>query len=80
MVIRPYILKPVELLKEMIVNSSEPGELIVDFFAGSGVAEEAAIMTSRSWTAFEIDCYWYEVIKQRIQNTIESKKKLTLST
>ncbi|WP_138752827.1 DNA-methyltransferase [Paenibacillus sinopodophylli] len=57
--------KPVALLKEMIVNSTEPGELMVDFFAGSGVAEEAA------WKAFEIDFRWFEICKNRIQNVIE---------
>jgi site-specific DNA-methyltransferase (adenine-specific) len=42
--------KPLELLKEMIVNSSEPGELLVDYFAGSGVVEEAAIrLQSHKW-------------------------------
>ncbi|MGO4699493.1 site-specific DNA-methyltransferase [Paenibacillus sp. 2TAB26] len=62
--------KPVELLKEMIVNSSETGELMVDFFAGSGVAEEAAIITSRSWMAFEIDKNWYDVAMERIQKAL----------
>lgn len=53
----------------MIENSSEPNELMVDFFAGSGVAEVAAIMTYRSWLAFEIDHHWFEISIDRIEST-----------
>jgi site-specific DNA-methyltransferase (adenine-specific) len=66
--------KPVELLREVIVNSSEPGELMVDYFAGSGVAEEAAIMTGRPWTAFEIDKHWYDFVSQRINKALEERR------
>lgn len=58
--------KPVELIAPLIRNSSEPGEWIVDFFAGSGVVPVTAIQEEREWTAFEIDPTWYTYSKQRI--------------
>lgn len=46
--------KPVELIVPMIVQSSQPGEHVVDFFVGSGPVYEAAISNSRLFTGFEI--------------------------
>ncbi|MBJ6362109.1 site-specific DNA-methyltransferase [Paenibacillus sp. MAHUQ-46] len=59
--------KPVEVMQKMILNSSEPGEMVVDFFSGSGPVAEAVIRSGRELTAFEIDPHWYEVSKQRIE-------------
>ncbi|MFD1774707.1 DNA-methyltransferase [Paenibacillus rhizophilus] len=58
--------KPVEMMKLLIENSSEEGEYIVDFFAGSGVVSVAAEEIGRKWDAFEIDQQWVEVTQSRI--------------
>lgn len=58
--------KPVELLRQIILNSSTEGELVADFFCGSGPSVEAAWQTGRKLVAFEIDSHWFEVSKERI--------------
>lgn len=39
--------KPVELLRTLIEQSSEPGDIVVDPFAGSGSTGEAALLSGR---------------------------------
>ncbi|MEC0167388.1 site-specific DNA-methyltransferase [Paenibacillus graminis] len=65
--------KPVDLMKRLIENSSEEGEYIVDFFAGSGVVPAAAEALNRKWDAFEIDPHWVEVTMNRLRNLINPK-------
>ncbi|RXZ84907.1 site-specific DNA-methyltransferase [Paenibacillaceae bacterium] len=60
--------KPLEVMEKMVLNSSEPGEWVVDFFSGSAPAGEAVIRNDRKLTAFEIDPHWYEVSKERIDS------------
>lgn len=60
--------KPLELMEHLIENSSDEGELVVDFFSGSGVVSAAAIKTGRDWTAFEIDADWYQKSMERIKS------------
>lgn len=47
--------KPVELMERIILNSSEAGELVGDFFLGSGPVIKAAQLHGRLVTGFEID-------------------------
>ncbi len=56
------------LLKEdemMIQNSSQPGELVVDFFTGIGASMEAAFNLKRDFYGFEIDTGYYNDILKR---------------
>lgn len=50
--------KPVELVERAIDNSTEPGERVLDLFAGSGTTIIAAENTSRVALAVEIDPAW----------------------
>lgn len=59
--------KPIELMERIIVNSSEAGELIGDFFLGSGPVVEAAYKHGRHVVGFEIDPVYYEIAKHRIE-------------
>lgn len=47
--------KPVELMEAFIQNSTEKGELVADFFLGSGPVFEAAQKLGRACVGFEID-------------------------
>lgn len=68
--------KPVEIMTRIINNSSEEGECVVDFFSGSGPVTEAAILTGRNITAFEIDELWYEVTLERIDRISRGLKDI----
>ncbi|MCQ4363126.1 site-specific DNA-methyltransferase [Mycobacterium gordonae] len=63
--------KPVKLMDHLIELSSEPGELIVDFFVGSGPVPVSALSNGRDFIGFEIDPVWYEVSSERIQRLLQ---------
>lgn len=50
--------KPVDLLAELIANSSRPGDLVLDPFAGSGAVAAAAKSLDRRFLAFDISSQW----------------------
>lgn len=58
--------KPVDLMDQIIKNSSEEGELVADFFLGSGPAAEAVIRNHRQLIGFEIDANYFNITKNRI--------------
>lgn len=47
--------KPVELLERIIAQSSLPGDLVVDPFAGSGSCGEAAFNLKRDFLGFDVE-------------------------
>lgn len=51
--------KPVELMRHYIENSTQPGQVVLDPFAGAGAAPLAAVLTGRRWIGIEIDPAWY---------------------
>lgn len=67
--------KPVALLSELIYNSTEPGDVVLDAFVGSGSTAVAAIQSNRDIIGFEIDEEYRLVIERRIseaQRQVES--------
>ena len=58
-------MKPVELFKKQIRNSSRPGDLVLDLFAGYGTAIIAAEEMERRCYSMEYDPHYAEVIIQR---------------
>ena len=59
-------IKPVEILQNLIVNSSNPGDIILDPFMGSGSTGEACINTGRGFIGIELDKGYFETAKARI--------------
>ncbi|MNB86515.1 Modification methylase RsrI [compost metagenome] len=62
--------KPIDMMKRIIENSSEEGEYVVDFFAGSGVVPKASEDLKRKWDAFEIDPGWFDVSTKRLEKEL----------
>jgi site-specific DNA-methyltransferase (adenine-specific) len=58
--------KPVELIKNIIVHSSNEGDVVVDNFLGSGTTGVACVQTGRNFIGIEIDPDYYEIAKKRI--------------
>ena len=50
--------KPLDLLKKMIIHSSEEGDVVLDPFAGSGSTCKACGELGRSWIGIELDDRW----------------------
>jgi DNA modification methylase len=59
--------KPLELFRRPILNHTQPGQLIVDPFAGSGTTLVAAEQAGRRCFAVELDPGWCDVIRDRYQ-------------
>lgn len=67
--------KPVDILKNFIVNSSNENDVVLDPFMGSGSTGVACIDTHRNFIGIEINAKFYETAKTRLI----SQKKLYLS-
>lgn len=60
-------MKPVELIQEMIQNSTPPGGLVFDPFAGSGSTLIAAYDLGMNAVVVELDPIYADVICRRFQ-------------
>lgn len=58
--------KPVELLKVLIENSSQPGQLVLDPFMGSGSTGVAALELGRKFAGIEINRDFWDTARKRI--------------
>jgi DNA modification methylase len=70
-------IKPLELVKKMIRNHSEEGDLVADFFLGSGTTCVGAKKLGRNYIGFEIDKDFYKIAQDRLNGItqIDRKKK-----
>lgn len=59
--------KPVELIEKIILNSSEPGDTVLDTFMGSGTTAVACKRTGRHFIGHEIDKTYFDIAKERIE-------------
>ena len=60
-------IKPLDLVTRQIWNSSKKGEMVIDFFGGSGTTLMAAEVTGRSGAAADIDPKFCAVILERFE-------------
>lgn len=62
--------KPVELMKILIENSSNKGDVICDMFMGSGSTGVACLETNRKFIGCEIDSDFYNIAEGRIKDIV----------
>lgn len=65
--------KPVELIKHLILNSSQVGDTVLDPFAGCGSTAVACIQTDRNFIGYEIDSKYHEIAMREIKTATENK-------
>jgi site-specific DNA-methyltransferase (adenine-specific) len=66
--------KPVWLMKELIEASTNPGDLVADFYMGSGSTGVAAVSLGRNFLGTEIDPASFQIAQDRIaQAQLEMK-------
>jgi site-specific DNA-methyltransferase (adenine-specific) len=63
--------KPVNLLENIILHSSNETDIVLDCFMGSGSTGVACKNTSRNFIGIELDKQYFEVAKKRILEVIE---------
>lgn len=68
--------KPVALMAELIADFTDPGDIILDPFAGSGTTGVAAIRLGRRFIGWEKDPKYHAIASRRLAGT---KEQLGLS-
>lgn len=63
--------KPVEMMATFIRNSSDPGDLVLDPFMGSGTTLEAALQLGRRAVGIELDPVHFATAVERLQAQVE---------
>ena len=65
--------KPEELVKNMVMASSNPGDIVADFFCGSGTTLAVAEKLGRSWIGSDLSKYAIQVTRKRLLDINNSK-------
>ena len=60
--------KPVDLLQYLIKTYTNEKETVLDFTMGSGSTGVACKLTNRKFIGIELDDYYFNIAKQRIEN------------
>lgn len=63
---------PVQLAKDHIISWSNEGDIVLDPMMGSGTTGVAAAEIRRNFIGIEIASEYFEMAKQRIENTKQS--------
>jgi len=67
--------KPIELIKELINNSTKPSQVILDYFAGSGSTLLGAKELKRKYIGIESKSEFIDVIKKRVNDLMFEAKE-----
>ncbi len=60
--------KPVELLRKIILSSSNPGSLVLDPFGGPGTTYAVAEAYERRWLGTELEDRYCKIISNRVMD------------
>ena len=54
------------MVKTLVVQSTDEGDLVADFFAGSGATGQACVETGRSFLFVDVQLEWVEHMAERL--------------
>ena len=66
-------IKPLNIIRNLIKNSSNENETVLDCFMGSGTTGVACKELNRNFIGIELDETYFEIAKKRIEETIEKQ-------
>jgi site-specific DNA-methyltransferase (adenine-specific) len=66
--------KPLGIMERFVKVHSEPGDIVLDFFGGSGTTVVAAAKNDRNFLYFDRNVEAVEIAKSRIKKILDSKK------
>lgn len=61
-------IKPLEIIKNLVINSSLEGDTVLDCFMGSGTTGVACKELNRNFIGIEIDKTYFDIAQERINN------------
>ena len=62
-------IKPIELVKRHLLHTTQENDIVLDCFVGSGTTCVAAKDIGRHYIGFKIEKKWYEIAKDRLNQT-----------
>lgn len=62
-------IKPIELVKRHLLHTTQPNDIVLDCFMGSGTTCVAAKDIGRHYIGFEIEKKWFDIAKDRLNQT-----------
>ena len=62
-------IKPLNIIENLVINSSKENDTILDCFMGSGTTGVAALKHNRNFIGMEIDENYFNIAKERIGKT-----------
>lgn len=62
--------KPIELVEKLIILSTDPGDIVLDPFIGSGTTAIAAKKTGRNWLGIEIRKDYCKLCERRLREVM----------
>lgn len=68
--------KPIPLLMQCILKSSDEGDLVFDGFIGSASTALACLRTNRKFIGFELDVDYFKVAQRRIKEEMFNQKDM----
>ncbi|MCG3207344.1 MAG: Modification methylase DpnIIB [Anaerolineae bacterium] len=71
--------KPVSLMRKLIKNSSQPDDVVLDPFCGSGSTLEAAVSTGRQAIGIDIDANYCTIAAKRLDRFLDGCDSRLLS-
>lgn len=66
--------KPLSILENLVVNSSQKGEVVLDCFMGSGSTGVACLNTNRNFIGIELDEGYFNIAQNRIEEAANKTK------
>lgn len=66
--------KPLSILENLVVNSSQEGEIVLDCFMGSGSTGVACLNTNRNFIGIELDEGYFKIAQNRIEEAANKIK------
>jgi DNA modification methylase len=66
--------KPLGLISEILLKHSNPGDLVLDTFAGTGTTGHACVLNDRRYILIERDEKYFEILKKRIDGLSTNAK------
>ena len=70
-------IKPINIIQNIIKNSTQPNDIVLDCFAGSGTTLVASKDLGRHFLGFEIDKKWYKIAKDRL-NKVDANGQMNM--
>ena len=65
-------IKPLDMVSNFIINSSQEGDIVFDPFMGSGTTAVAAMKCNRNFLGYELNPDYYEICNKRIEEASEN--------